>query len=500
MKITSAAKSASSSTAWCCLICGYVHRGDELPETCPLCGAPKSEFEPYQEPTHNPSEKTTQWRCIICAHIHSGTQPPETCPLCGASTDAFEPFSDAPLQFAKNNATGHIIILGGGIAGVSAIQAIRQFNADIKISLLTSETNLPYYRLNLTRYLAGETNANDLTIHPRSWYDAQKVDLLTGTEAADLMPDASTLMLTNGKRMDYDKLIITAGAHPFVPPFASRQLEGVTTLRTIEDANQILQAARSGATCVVIGGGILGLETAGGIARCGGKVTLLESHEWLMPRQLNQKAAELMEAHLHKIGIKLRKHAATKELIGNKQVTGVKLKDGNTEPADLVIITTGIRPNSHLARKAGLEVGQGIIVNNLMQTSQHNIFAAGDIAEHRGILYGTWLAAQHQGTTAGMNALEKNMEFGGLPRANTLKVLGLDLVSIGTIEPQDGSYQIAEYEKNDRYTRLVFRDNRLVGAVLMGHVAAATALKRAIENQTDCSNLLQNQTDRKSVV
>ena len=480
--------------AWRCSACGYIHRGDEPPSECPVCGAPKAEFEPYIEPAPSVvAAAINRWRCLNCTHVHTGERAPEVCPVCGAHPDRFEPLSAAVPPVSEIGGAGRVVILGGGIAGISAVESLRQAAPAAEITLVSKEADLPYYRLNLTRYLAGEIAAADLPIHPESWYGEQKVEILRGAEASELAFDAAAVILSDGRRLDFDRLVLTAGAHPFVPAFPGTQRQGVSTLRTQADADCILEAVRSGASSVVIGGGILGLETAGGIARRGGKVTVIESHEWLMPRQLSRRAGELLADWLAHIGIGLRTRASTEELIGDGQVSAVRFKDGVSIPADLVVLAAGVRPNSHLARRAGLDVGQGVIVDDHLFTSHPKVLAAGDITEHRGVLYGNWSAAQYQGAIAGMNAAGSNVEFGGIPRSNTLKVLGLDLVSIGKFEPDDGSFQVIEREKDGRYARFVFRDSRLVGSILLGDTSIASALKKAVEGKRDFSGLLAHQ-------
>ena len=239
---------------------------------------------------------------------------------------------------------------------------------------------------------------------------------------------------------------LAAGANPFIPPIPGSDREGVTSLRTVQDADYLLGACEAGARCVCIGGGILGLETAGALARRGAKVTLLEGHGWLLPRQLNQRAGEILGDHVCRIGITLRNKAVTREILGDGRVHGVLLEDGSTIPADLVVIATGIRANSSLAQQAGLEVKHGVVVNNHLTTSHPDVLAAGDVAEHKGVVYGLWTASQAQGTIAGRNLAGASAEFGGLPRSNTLKVLGLDMFSIGQIMPEDASFQVIDQE------------------------------------------------------
>jgi nitrite reductase (NADH) large subunit len=205
---------------------------------------------------------------------------------------------------------------------------------------------------------------------------------------------------------------------------------------------------------------------------------------------LNQRAGEILNRYVLGTGIKLRTKAVTREIVGNGRVRGVLLEDGGIVPAELVVIATGIRSNSQLARQAGLEVNQGVVVDNLLATSHPDIFAAGDVAEHRGQVYGIWGPSQYQGSIAGMNMAGGCVEFGGIPRSNTLKVLGLNLFSIGQINPSDSSFRIFDHEADGRYFRFVFRDERLAGAVLLGDTKLTAAVKKAVENRGDFSQLL----------
>ena len=481
-----------TAQAWRCTVCGTIHRGPEPPEWCPVCGSAREDFEPYEEPAAQSAQAAVgRWRCLNCGYVHVGPEPPEECPVCGAPADRFEPIAEEGAAAEPTGRPTRVVVVGAGIAGISAVEALRQAAPDAQITLVSKESVLPYYRLNLTRYLAGEIGETELPIHPQSWYDEQRVELVLGAEATHVAFDELTVELRGGPAIPFERLILTNGAHPFVPPFPGAHLEGVTSFRTTQHAEQILEAATAGTGCVVIGGGLLGLETAGALARRGAKVTLLESHEWLMPRQLNRKAGELLERHVEDAGITLRKQARTEQIVGDERVAGVELQGGDVVHADLAVISTGVRSNTYLARRAGLEVNRGIVVDNHLGTSHPTVLAAGDVAEHHGALYGAWGASQYQGSIAGMNAAGRGVEFGGLPRSNTLKVLGLNLLSIGQFEPEDGSYHVLETEADGAYARFVFHDGRLVGAILLGDTAVTSPLKHAIETEADFSGLLK---------
>ena len=483
---------AEAQKAWRCTVCGYIHKGPEPPELCPICGAGREMFEVYEEQAKTKTEERPgSWRCLNCEYIHEEENPPDICPVCAAPAERFEPYSRAPGQITGSEETGKIVIAGAGIAGVSAAEAARENAPEAEIVLLSKEEELPYYRLNLTRYLAGEVDTEYLPLHPEKWYRDNAIKLINGAELATIDTDKRTVNLRNGENTEYDRLILAIGSHPFVPPFPGANRENVTVLRTKADADFILSRCSRPAQCVVIGGGVLGLETAGGLARRGMDVTLLEGHGWLMPRQLNENAASSLERHAKAAGITLRKNARTKELVGDSSVRGVVLEDETVLPADLVVVTTGVRSNSYVARLSNIDVNKGIVVNNKLLSSAPDILAAGDVAEHQGTLYGTWGPSQFQGTIAGTNAAGGSAGFAGIPRSNMLKVLGYDMFSIGRITPEDGSYQILESTKDGNYQFFMFRDSRMEGSILLGDTSLSSRVKEAIETETDFSGALK---------
>jgi nitrite reductase (NADH) large subunit len=411
--------------------------------------------------------------------------------VCGAGKDSFERLAKEPGASAISSKALRVVIIGASAAGLAAAEAARKAAPQAEVTLLSKEHSLPYNRINLTRYLAGEVRREELVIHPENWYRDQQIALHQGSETKFLDLQAKQVELTGGQKLSFDKLILANGAHPFVPPIPGAERKGVLSLRTLEDAEQILDWAKKGGRCVCIGGGLLSLETAGALARRGIEVTVLESFGHLMPRQLDPQAGAMLARHLETIGVKVRWAVRAKEILGTDKATGILLEE-NCEVlnADLVIIAAGVRSNVYLAKQAKLAVQNGVVVDNFLQSSHPDVFAAGDVAEHQGLLYGNWSVAQFQGSIAGMNAAGGQVEFGGVPRSHTLKVLGLDTFSIGRFLPQDGSFiQVAE-EYDGKYCSFVFRDNKLVGANLVGSASLAMAVKKAIENKIDCSKLL----------
>ena len=475
---------------WKCEVCGYVHKGEGPPEFCPVCGADRDRFsELVIQVKRSAPAAGAAWRCSICDHLHSGSAAPESCPVCSAPANLFAP-ERATATVAEQADVGRILILGAGVAGMTAAEEARKAAPGVAIALIYREPGLPYYRLNLTRFLAGEVTETELAMQQRCWYTQQRIELVEG-EVSAIVPEAKEVKLRDGRVLGYDRLVLAGGAHPFVPPIAGATRVGVSVLRTLTDARAIREGLRPGQRVVCIGGGLLGLETAGALTRQGAQVTLLEGQEWLLPRQLPRRGGELLQRHVEGCGIAVRCGAQVRELVGDEQVQGVRLADDSEIPAELVIISAGVRPNSYLARQSRLKVKTGVIVDDRMFTSDPSILAAGDIAEHRGLLYGIWPAGYAQGVVAGINAVGGRAEFSGMAPSTRLKVLEVELFSIGQLSLPDASYELIEAEGDGGYRALVCRDSRILGAALLGDTRLANLLTDAIRDETPLAEVPQ---------
>lgn len=401
---------------------------------------------------------------------------------------------------SQSEAKKRYIIIGGGIAGVSAAEAIHTEQADADITLISEEPNLPYFRMSLTRYLAGEVEREKLSLHDQQWYLQNHITILLNTHVDAINAETKQISLANGQKLAYDKLILASGAHPNVPPFPGRELKGVQTLRTLEDADLIMDVARQQAKVICIGGGLLGLEVAGAVARQGAEVTVLEGLDWLLPRQLDAQASGILKKKIEDMGIKVVVPAMTKALQGDGRVENVELADGQVLPADLVLISTGVSANLELARSAGLAINRGVLVDEHMVTSNPDILAAGDLTEFQGRSYGLWIPAKNQGTIAGQNAAGKETSFLGDPPSTRLKVLGVDVFSIGQFSPSlDGDRLVAE-SKDGGYKSFLFRDGKMIGSILLGDDSMANKVKAAIDGKRDFSAVLDETVDVEKII
>ena len=472
--------------AWKCELCGYIHNGDEPPVNCPVCGASGDQFSELiiAAPA---KKKASAWQCSICEYIHQGNEPPGTCPVCGASGNIFSPYAEQTADEIQCDIR-RLVILGAGIAGLTAAEQARLRSPEVEITLISREPVLPYFRLNLTRFLAGEVNDEDLLIHHQAWFSERNIEYVTG-EANLLDREAKQVVLRDGSRHSYDRLILTSGSHPFNPPIPGITRGGVTVLRTLKDAKNIQDQLVKGMQVACLGGGLLGLEIAGALAKHGVHVTVLEGFDWLLPRQLPEAAGKMLILHMEKQNIYIRCGVRVKELVGDESVHAVRFEEGDDLQVDLVVVAAGVRPNSHLARQSGLKVETGVVVDDRMQTSDPAILAAGDIAEHSGTLYGIWPASFAQGLIAGNNSVGGELEFEKMPPSNRIKVLDIELFSIGQIHPEDASTQLVEIVTDDTYKCLFCRDGKVIGAALYGDTDAAGLVKEAVESKAQIQEL-----------
>jgi nitrite reductase (NADH) large subunit len=288
----------------------------------------------------------------------------------------------------------------------------------------------------------------------------------------------------------YDRLLLATGGRPFVPPFEGVDLKGVHALRSLDDALAIKHLADQVSNIVVIGGGLLGLETARALVAPGRRVSVIEIAPHLLSRQLDVTGAQVLHRRLEAMGLNIYVGAATRAIVGNTKATGVLLTSGRTISAELVIVSTGIRSRTELAREAGLDVNRGIVVDGQLRTSAPDVYAAGDAAEFQGVVYGIIPAAIEQArTVAGIMAGNGAKPYDGTLPSTTLKIVGIDLTCLGDSIADGTEHIILRYsdQASGIYKRLVLHENAIIGAILMGDVGDARWMQRLITDKRDVS-------------
>jgi nitrite reductase (NADH) large subunit len=343
----------------------------------------------------------------------------------------------------------------------------------------------------LSPVLAGDKAFDDIVVHNDAWYAEHNIDLRRGETVIGIDRAAKTIRTHSGTAESYDDLLIATGSRPILIPVPGAELPGVVTFRDLDDVNAMLAAAGKGGNAVVIGGGLLGLEAAAGLAINGMKTTVVHLMPTLMERQLDPNAAYLLQKAIEKRGITVLTSANTNAILGDSHVTGVRLEDGRTLPADLVVMAVGIRPNFALAKEAGLDVKRGILVDDHLRTSDANIYAIGECVEHRGLCYGLVAPLYEMAKTLGATlAGEIVMGYTGSVTSTKLKVTGVDLFSAGDFaEGNENDEIVLRDPSRGVYKRVVLRDNRIVGAVLYGDTADGSWYFDLLKKSTDVTSM-----------
>jgi nitrite reductase (NADH) large subunit len=382
------------------------------------------------------------------------------------------------------------LIIGNGAAGNTAAAAIRKHDQDGPIHIFCKESYPFYYVPSLPEYLAGEKELQQFTIHDLGWYEKNRLDLHLKTEITRIDPDRKVVETRQGETYHYDKLLLATGSYSFVPPIKGADVEGVYTLKNFDDARTIRERARDCRRAGLIGGGLLGLEAGNGLRKAGLKVTVVEFFPRLLPRQMDVPGAALLQKQMEEMGFTFFLGAKTQEIIQDSSGLTLALESGEKIPADLVLISAGVRPELTLAQSLGLEIDKGVKVDDAMRTSREDIFAAGDLVEHRGRFYGIWPACLEQGAVAGAVMAGQEAKYEGTVPANILKVVGIDLFSAGDIDV-DGNLEavVRKDESKKTYRKLVIKDNILVGAILLGDIRGSAEIQQAIKANKDVSSL-----------
>lgn len=391
-----------------------------------------------------------------------------------------------------------LVVIGNGMAPGRALERLLESSPDAyEVTIFNAEPRVNYDRIMLSPILSGEKSFEEIVIHGDGWYVDNGVTLYKGHKVTEIDRTARTVTSEHGITVGYDKLIIATGSMPIVIPVPGHDLAGVLTYRDLDDVNAMLMAAKSGGRAVVIGGGLLGLEAAAGLASQGMIVTVLHLMPTLMERQLDPAAGYLLKNAVEARGIDVITKANTHEIVGTDPALGpprvkaVRLDDGTELPCDMVVMAVGIRPNAGLAKEAGLDVNRGIVVSADMRTSDPDIFALGECAEASGQVFGL-VAPLYEMANVVAQQLTGNAEAAFHPTATAtkLKVTGINLFSAGDFaDGPDREEIVLRDAARNVYKRLVIKDDKLIGVVMYGDTSDGAWFFDMIKRATDITDL-----------
>ncbi|HOT69675.1 MAG TPA: FAD-dependent oxidoreductase [Candidatus Saccharicenans sp.] len=376
------------------------------------------------------------------------------------------------------------IILGNGVAGTMTARTLRELDSSAEIMIISQE-RYPYYpRPNLIDFLAGDLPLERIFAFPADWAAKQRIEIQLGKEVTGLNPARMAVEVDRKEWVQGDKIVLATGASPLLPGIPGIDRKGVFSLRTLDDALSLLEFLARGPEVVILGGGLLGLEIGRAILNRGLKqVTVVEYFNRLLPRQLDEIGARLLQSQLEKMGLRFLLGKEAVEISGQETVSQVKFKDGSSLSAGAVVIASGIKPRLELASTAGLAVNRGVLVDDYLQTSQPGIYAAGDVSEHRGRIYGLIPAAFDQARVVAYNLAGQIKKYEGTVPANTLKVAGIFLTSAGQILPEGEGFEVLTRldEEHGLYKKLVLKDGQLVGAIWLGSKKGSVEITRLVQ-------------------
>ena len=430
-------------------------------------------------------------KCLVCgATFEEGA---DVCPVCGVGAENFISYAEEEVTFRRDT-DEKFVIIGGGPAAKSAAEAIRQRNREAMITIVTQEAYLPYNRPMLTKGIVTDFGYNGLAVEGEEWYLQNNIFFMANTTVLKIDTDAKLIdvQLQDGGKggVVYDKLIYALGAYCFVPPIPGHDLPHVVSVRSIADTERVRKIIeeRNATRAVCIGGGVMGLEGAWGLKNGGLDVTVLETAPGLLPRQLDDNASAMLEDICNNAGV----HIVTGAKIAKITEDAVVLEDGTEYEAQLVIMSTGMRPYTKVAEDSGIAVDKWVVADSGMRTNVPDVFAAGDCIIVNGQPQAFWAQAVATGRVAGANAAGDSLEYEKLGSSLVMEVCGTSVFALGT-NGKDPDREFRAVEKMDQkaglYEKYYFADDRLEGVILVGDISKMGEMTERIAEKAAYSDM-----------
>ncbi|MCM3675488.1 nitrite reductase large subunit NirB [Peribacillus simplex] len=387
-----------------------------------------------------------------------------------------------------------LVLIGNGMAGVRCIEEILKIQPErFEVTVIGSEPHPNYDRIQLSNVLQGATTIDDITINDWNWYKENNITLFSGETVTNIDTTKQIIYSDANREVEYDQLILATGSIPFILPIKGADKKGVTAFRNIEDCEKMIEYSKNNKKAAVIGGGLLGLEAARGLLNLGMQVDVIHLSEYLMERQLDPTAGKMLQRELESQGMNFHLGKQTQEVLGEIDVNGLRFSDGEEINADLVVMAVGIKPNVQMAQNCGIPVNRGIIVDDYMETRIPNIYAVGECAEHREMVYGLVAPLYEQGKVLAKRICGlEGKSYEGSVLSTKLKVSGVDVFSAGEIFEDEKAKSIKEFnEWNGTYKKVMIRNGKISGAVLFGDTKESNTLLSMINKNADVSEYLK---------
>lgn len=444
-----------------------------------------------ENPKKSGSGRKKLVKCLVCGEIFDASL--EICPVCGVGKENFVPVEQEEVEYRRDTEDFYVI-LGNGAAGLQAAKAIRERDKTGSVVMISNEPYSTYNRPMLTKSMVAGLSAEQIAVEDASWYEQNQIYQILNREAVAIDTKEKEVKFADGSGIKYTKLIYAAGSECFIPPIEGKDKPEVIAIRRLSDIQKIEELLPNVKNVVVIGGGVLGLEAAWEMKKAQCRVTVLEAGIQLMGRQLDDAASDMLKMISEANDIQIHTGAQIVSIEGGDHVTGVKLKDGEVIPAELVIVSAGVRANTDIAKEVGLEVDRAVVVNSRMETSVKDIYACGDCAQYQGMNYAIWPQALEQGKTAGANAAGDSAEYEQVPAALTFHGMNTALFASGDNGKRAGvSYKTVEMKdpSKKQYEKLYFFNNRLCGVILIGDLSRMAELSQALEKKASFQEVVK---------
>lgn len=386
------------------------------------------------------------------------------------------------------------VIIGGSAAGISAVEAIRSVDPTSPIELFSNEGTPFYSRVLLSYYVAGAITKEELHFRPLEFFTENRVTAHLGRRVQQVLPDTKHIRIEDGKEYPYDKLLIATGSSPKILDIPGKDKKGVIVMRTIEHAQEIVDRLEGIRTACILGGGLIGLRTGYALSLRGVRVKLVVKSGQVLSQMLDRDAAQMIEATMREHGIDIRTGRDAVEIAGKESVEGIVLDNGERMTCQLVVIGKGVQPNVDCVSSTKIKVNEGIVADETMRTTVPDIYVAGDVAEtydlstERMGINAIWPCAFEQGRVAGLNMAGRRVKYDGSFRMNSLDFFGLPVISMGVTRPEGGGFEQSQRRTKETYRKLVLKDGRIVGAILVGQVQRAGVITMLLKKKISVSD------------